>query len=215
MIKRKTLAVWGTLAGLTACLGDFIVLFTLAPRYPGYNHLTDTWSKLGASASPVSDIASASWVLMGFLFILFAAGVYFAFPPVHTTARIAPWLIALYGIGEGAGSGLFKANHIGNVLAVSGVIHDALGAIGILAILTLPLIMPDLIPEKDFPGFKRFSRIILIIGLVFLALFISRFLPFPDFIVIRFKGLWQRLFIFDCYLYLTVIALWIIRRKPN
>ncbi len=213
MTKRKILVVSGAMAGLIACWGDFTALFIGGSRYPGYNHLTDTWSSLGASLSPVSDGMSLYWVITGILFIWFAVGFRFAFSPADSSVRMAALLIFLYGLGEGAGSGLFKADHVGDSLTFAAEIHNLVGGIGVLALLILPLVMPKIIPDSKFAGFHTLSRLIFIAGCLWLLLFLSRYLPYKESFFVRYKGLWQRLFVLNNYLYLTVIALRIIRNE--
>jgi hypothetical protein len=215
MNKRKILVISGALACLTGCSGDFITLFVLGCRYPGYNHLTDTWSSLGASASPVSGIVSLWWVILGILFLWFAVGFRSAFSPGNPFVRTATWLLILYGLGEGAGSGLFKADHVGDSLTVSAVIHNVFGGIGVFALLILPLVMQKIIPGKVSPGFHKLSRLVFIVGCFLLILFLSRYLHFENNFPARNNGLWQRLFVLDYYLYLIVIAVWMIRKKAG
>jgi hypothetical protein len=215
MIDRKIAVISGLLAGLIACWGDFIALFVLGNLYPGYSHLTNTWSSLGASASPVSGIISLWWIIMGFLFLWFALGFRLAFIQVNPYVKAATWILILYGLGEGAGSGLFKADHSGDLLTVSAIIHNLLGGIGIAAILILPLVMQKIISKKSNRGFFIFSWIVLISGSVILILFLSRYFCSDSCILVRFKGLWQRLFVLDYYIYLTVIIVLMIGKKSR
>jgi hypothetical protein len=215
MIDRRIVSISGLMAGLIACWGDFITLFVLGTRYPGYNHFFNTWSSLGASASPVSGIISSWWIIMGFLFLWFALGFRLAFVEGNPYVKAATWILILYGLGEGAGSGLFKADHSGDLLTVSAIIHNLLGGIGIAALLILPLVMQKIIFMKSNRGFFTFSWIVLISGSVILILFLSRYYCSDSCILVRFKGLWQRLFVLDYYIYLTVIIVLIIREKSR
>ncbi len=211
MNKRKTLIVLSVIACCVACVGDFVVLFVFGSQYPGYSQFYDTMSSLGATASPVSFIVSAWWIILGLLFFVFAFGFRLAFSPVNKYVNLAFWLIIIYGLGEGLGSGLFKADHQDGLLTSSAIIHDIFGGFGVSAILLLPLVMQKIIPRSVNPGFHLLSKFILVIGFVLLLLFTLRFTNNGESELLRLKGLWQRLFVFFYYLYLLIIGAIIVR----
>jgi len=199
----------GAVGCIAACIGDFVATFIFGSFYPGYDQLHDTMSALGASASPLSGILSAWWIVMGMLFILFALAFYYSF--VHQPrAKVASLLIMLYGIGEGIGSGAFKADPSSDVLISPYLIHNILGGIGVTAILALPLIIKKVVAETEKKLFPVFSNIIFALGILFIALFLFRFESFG--IISTLKGLWQRLFVADMYVYLLVIDGLMIRK---
>jgi hypothetical protein len=196
-----------SVACIVACISDFVVLFLLGSYYPGYSQLKNTMSSLGASISPVSDLISIWWIFIGLLFIFFGVGVNYAFKASGKTAIHAAFLIILYGVGEGIGSGAFKANYIGDTLTTSAIIHDALGGIGEMAILILPLFMRKIIPRKELPWFSTFSMLTFFIGIYLLFMFVLKF-------SISYHGLWQRLLMLNSYIYLTIIAI-LMYKKPG
>jgi hypothetical protein len=200
------------IACIVVCTGEFVTLFVFGAYYPGYNHLKDTMSILGTSVSPVSDEISLWWVIMGLLLIFFGTGFKKAFSEKGLYAKGASWLIMLYGFGEGIGSGAFKANHFANELTNSGIIHDILGGIGVIAILLLPLIMQKVITKNEMPVFFRMSKIVFINGIVTMLLFLCRYLSNENNFVTIYKGLWQRLFMLNNYAYLTTIAILMIKK---
>jgi hypothetical protein len=202
-------------ACIIACIGEFVTLFVFGANYPGYNHLKDTMSDLGASVSPVSDEISLWWVIMGLLLIFFGTGFRKAFSEKGLYAKGASWSIILYGFGEGIGSGAFKINHIANELTISGKIHDILGGIGVAAILLLPLIMQKVVTKNEMPVFFRMSGVIFITGIITVLLFLFRYLSNENNFFIINKGLWQRLFMLNTYTYLTTIAILMIKRNKG
>jgi hypothetical protein len=206
MIDRKIIVVAGAAACFAGCTGDFLSLFILGPEYPGYNQLYDTMSSLGSSASPVSDIISAWWIILGIMMIMFAFGFRAAFSPGDKYVKIVFWLLILYGLGEGVGSGLFKADRIAGSYTTSFIVHDILGGAGVVALLILPFFVQKIKPFFSSPGFVRFSNIILITGTFFLILFSFRFIENGENIIAKYKGLWQRLFVIVFYIYLMTIA---------
>lgn len=213
MIRKKSIISAASIACFTGCIGDFWITFALADYKPGYSHLRHTMSMLGVSGSPVSVVISAWWILLGFLMIFFALGFAEAFKYHRWEVKLSTWLLILYGLGEGLGSGLFKAEHVNNSLTMSGNLHEIMGAIGTVAILILPLLMMKIIPRSVNPGFHTLSWVVLITGLVMLVLFLFRFSSYQIDGLLIYKGLWQRLFILDYYIYLIVIAVIMIKRQ--
>lgn len=203
----------GSIACFIACIGDFWVTFTLGEYKPGYSHLIHTMSMLGVSSSPVSDIISAWWILLGFLIILFALGFARAFKYKSWEVKVSTWLLILYGLGEGLGSGLFKADRLKDSLTLAGNVHEVMGAIGTISILLLPLLMTRIIPRSVNPAFPAFSGVVFIVGLVMLIMFMFRFSSYQIEGLFIYKGLWQRLFVLDYYIYLITIAVIMIKMQ--
>lgn len=212
MKKNETFIYVSAIVCIAVCIGEFIALFVLGSFYPGFNHLKDTMSSLGASNSPVSNEISTWWLIMGLLFIFFATGLRKAFSEKGLYSKIASWLIILYGFGEGIGSGAFKADHIANSLKISAVIHDILGGIGVTAVLILPLIMQKVITKNEMPVFYRMSKIVFIAGIVTVGLFLFRYSSDENNFFTLYKGLWQRLFMLNTYLYFSTIAFIMIKQ---
>ena len=215
MKKNETFIYVSAIVCIAVCIGEFVALFVLGSFYPGFNHLKDTMSSLGASNSPVSNEISTWWVIMGLLFIFFATGLRKAFSEKGLYSKIASWLIILYGFGEGIGSGAFKADHIANSLKTSAVIHDTLGGLGVIAVLILPLIMQKVITKNEMPVFYRLSKIVFIAGIVTVGLFLFRYSSDENNFFTLYKGLWQRLFMLNTYLYFSSIAFIMIKQNKN
>lgn len=213
MINKKTFITIASIACFTACIGDFLATYVLGDYYPGYSQLRNTMSLLGVTTSPVSGIISTWWIILGFLIILFALGFRKAFGSDKKYVKIASWLLILYGLGEGLGSGLYKADHVNNSMTTSAVIHEILGGIGVLSILVFPLVMKKIIPRTANPVFNNASLIVFFSGIFFLVLFSSRLFLQGSNEFTLYKGLWQRLFVLDYYLYLIVIAVMMIKNQ--
>ena len=211
MINKKNLVIASVIACFTACIGDFLTMFLLGSKYPGYNHLLNTMSSLGASESPVSFIISLWWVILGLLIILFAFGFRTAFSPGNKYLNVAFWFLIIYGLGEGMASGLFKANLVNNSMTVSYIIHDILGGAGVIGILVLPLAVQKIEQFNFNKGFRKLSYIVFSLGMLFQILFTFRFFGVSNNFPGKYTGLWQRLFILIYYIYLIIIALKMIR----
>jgi hypothetical protein len=215
MKKDAQYIIVSAVACITVCIGEFVTLFAFGAHYPGYNQLKETMSSLGATNSPFSNEISIWWVIMGVLLIFFGTGLRKAFPEKDLYSKIASLLIMLYGFGEGIGSGAFKADHIVNGLTTSAIIHDILGGIGVTAILLLPLIMQRVITKNEMPVFYRMSKIVFVTGIVTVLLFLFRYSSNENNFFTVYKGLWQRLFMLNTYIYLTTIAILMIKKAKS
>lgn len=204
-----------SLACLVACTGEIMTIFLYDKYYPGFNPLKKTISSLGASNSTISDQISIWWIIMGMLLIFFAIGFKVAFKEKGRLASAASWLIALYGIGEGIGSGVFKLEKLAGSLTVSGIYHNILSGIGVLAILILPAIMLVIISKNEMPLFFRISQFVLVSGTIFVILFLFRYLNNDNLLLSTYKGLWQRLYMVNTYIYFTSISILMIIRNKN
>lgn len=213
MTYRKLLIWIAAIACFIACIGDFWVTYVLGEYKPGYSQLHNTMSLLGVSTSPVSEIISLWWIILGLFMILFAFGFGKAFGYNRLPVQVGTWLIILYGLGEGIGSGIFKDDLVNNSATLSSTTHEIFGGIGTVAILVLPYAMKLIIPKATNPDFHTLSLIVFMLGLVFLVLFLFRLIPYQSNDLLLYKGLWQRLFVLDYYIYLMVIAVIMIKRQ--
>ena len=203
------------IASIIACIGEFVTIFAFGTCYPGYSQLKDTMSALGATVSPVSAEISTWWIIMGILFTFFGLGFKSAFSDKGKWATLAAWLIILYGLGEGIGSGVFKADHTETGLTTSAIIHDIVGGIGVFAILLFPLVMLKVIPKNEMPAFHRFSQILFVTGILTVLLFLFRYSSDENNFLSVYKGLWQRLFMLNTYIYMVSVAVLVIRRRKK
>jgi len=209
MINPEIVVFAGAAACFAGCIGDFLSLFILGSKYPGYRHVSDPISFLGSSESPVSHLISVFWVVLGVLIIIFGIGFRTAYMPADLYVKIASWLIILYGLGEGLGSGMFKADQVNNSYTVSFIIHDILGGAGVVALLVLMLVVPKIKEFSVSRAFFIFSNVSLILAVFLLILFSQRFIGSKYAIakgIAKYTGLWQRLLLLDFYVYLLTLA---------
>jgi hypothetical protein len=202
-IYRQTLIRITALAGITGCLIDIGGTFVLGKRIEGYDQLKHTMSQMGILSSPVADEIAFCWIAMGALLILFALGIRLAFEEKKKTTIISSWLIILYGLGEGLVSGIFPADKAGEVHTWIGIVHNAIGGIGVTAIMIYPLLMMRIVPNL-----KSISIIVFCIGTTGVILFgIGRLVIAPDNFLAVYKGSWQRLYVIVYYVYIVIIAI--------
>jgi hypothetical protein len=166
--------------------------------------IRNTISNLGASESPVSNLLSSWWVIIGIVFVLFGIGFGYAYQEKGKLSKTIAWMIAIYGLGEGLGSGLFKADFVGGTMTWSAIVHDTLGGFGVVAIMILPLVMLRLYSKDQNRSFYIFSYIIFFVGILGTGLFLFRYISGNIFNY--YKGIWQRMSLINYYVYLIVIA---------
>jgi len=209
--NKKILIKWAFFAGIAGCLVDLISMFILGREIKGYSPLSNTMSMMGTSKSPVDHQIALWWILMGILFVIFGLGIRFAFNDKRILALAASWLIILYGVGEGLGSALFPEDVPGTTHTLTGLLHNFMGGLGTTSITIFTLVMAKLIPE-----YKKFSYLVFIIGITGIILFgIGQFWHNPANFFVMNKGLWQRIFVMDYYLYVIVIAIKLITDTDN
>jgi len=191
---------------LLACTGDFIVTFTLGFFYPGYSFVNQTESYLGTGDSPVAFFMNAWGLFFCFLLILFSRGLRKTIFCQGKWQTVAVLLIALYGLGEGAGSGLFPYNHTAGLPTMSAILHDIFGAVAGLSIALVPLVCTQIFSKSEFPALNGLSYAVFIGGLGLILVFLlskAGLLPY--------KGLWQRVFILNYHAYLVILGVCMIK----
>jgi hypothetical protein len=199
---KKSLIIITALSGIAGCLVDMGGTFILGNRIEGYHQLKDTLSQMGILSSPVAKEVSICWVAMGILLMLFAVGIRIAYEDRKKIAGIATLLVILYGFGEGMISGLFPADKAGEVHTWTGIVHNAISGVGVLAIMIFPLVIRRIIPEL-----RIVSLIVFFIGATGVILFgIGRLISSHDHFLAVYKGSWQRLYVMVYYLFIIIIA---------
>ncbi len=208
---KKSLApilIAAGVSGILASMGDFMVTSILGSLYPGYSFIHRPESYLGTSDSPVALYMNTWGLVFCFLLIFFAWGLR------STIFRYGRWqtlivaLVVLYGLGEGAGSGLFPYNHVNNVLTLSGKLHSVFGALGGVAIVSIPFAGIKIFSKESFPRLHAYSKLVLIAGLILTVVFLV-----SDRDVISYRGLWQRIYLFNYHFYLSVLAMVMLKQK--
>jgi hypothetical protein len=195
------------LACLLATVCDLLSLLVFARFYPAYNPNLQPISALGASSSPISLIVSGWWVFLGLIFLFFSYAYGKSNFFHHPAQRISAWLIGVYALGEEVGSGLFPGNHIASRLTATGIIHNVIGGIGIIALVAIPFVLMRKYTRTGHPVFYWFLLIISLTGIIFFLLFSISRLTLPELHGLRlWHGLWQRFFVANYYIMLVIIA---------
>jgi len=193
-----------------ACAGDFAVTFIIGFIYKKYDSLNQSQSYLGTADSPVAPYMNTWEVILSILVVLYAYGLGRTIFSKGFWQHWAVWLITLYGLGEGIGSGLFPYEHAGNELAVTGILHLLFSTIGVVAIAANAFVLLKVFPKKLFPRLNTYILFVACSGLAFIILFLLAKMQ-----VIPLRGLWQRLFILDYYSLLVVVAVQMLREHSG
>lgn len=200
--KSSKFTILAAVCCFIACIGDFAVTALIGYLYKGYNFLTQSQSYLGTSNSPVAIYMNTWGVIFSFLFLIYAYALRKTIFKDGLWHYMAVWLIAIYGLGEGAGSGLFPYNHIGNELTLSGKLHSIFSGIGDIAMVVLPFVLIKVFPKHFFP---KLNLITWFVGISAPVLIIIFLLARQN--IVPLKGLWQRLYLLDYYFLLIVVAI--------
>jgi len=198
---------------IIVCLADFIVTYALGKQLPEYSRITDPTSKLGSSISPVALYISTWWVFIGVIYIFLGIGFRRIFADYGKSVILASWILIIYGIGEGIGSGLFPYNFVGNKITISGIFHEIFGGIAVFIILILPLVLRKIFIREKYPFLFKFFMITFIAGIMAMTLLsIARFPGHEHNFFSGYFGLWQLLFTIVIYCNLIAIGIMMMRK---
>ncbi|MEI9918420.1 MAG: DUF998 domain-containing protein [Bacteroidota bacterium] len=185
-----------------AAFGDFVVTFALGAYYPGYSALHEPESHLGIAGSPVAHLMNTWGLIFCLLLIVFSYGLFTKLPKKSFWINTVIICIVVYAIGEGAVSALFPFNHNNGELTASGWMHTIFGVFAGIAIASIPFAGTRIFPKNLWPRMNIYSMLSFWFGLILCFIFTISHSG-----IIPFMGLWQRLFIFDYHLYLSVLAI--------
>lgn len=203
-ITNKTWILTGALSCLIASVTQFVLDFWLTIHYPGYHWLSDSVSYLGQESSPFKPVLAVWGVVFSILEVLFAIGFYKAFWEKGRWATVAACMIALYGLGEGMGSGFFPVNP--DVMTRSTFYHELFSVVGDSGMILLPFVLLKIFPRKLHPRFFSLFLFTIIGGLSLSTFFvIAKVHPLHTGIW-TLKGVAQRLYIFVYHFYQVGVA---------
>ena len=203
----------GAVAAWIVCIGDFVVSFLLAAQIPGYDPMAQSESVMGSSTSPVAGWVTAWGVAFSLLFLMFSLGFFHAFSEKGKAARAAAWMLLLYGLGEGIGSGFLPFDFVNGKLTLSGQLHNLISGIGDTGLIFMPLVARKVFTLRERPRMHTWSLLVFLVGMVFIILFLATKFIGPGHGLFSYRGLWQRLYLLDYYLYLMAGAL-VMFKKP-
>jgi len=214
-VSDARLIVISSIIGIAACLGDLVMTYLLGTWYPGYKPFLQPMSDLGDGGSPVARLTSNWWMIMGLMFVIFGYGFYRTFSHQGKPARTAAWMIAVYGLGEGLGSGLVPGTPGNDFWTPNSIVHNILGGFGVLAVVLLPFFIMKIFNARQAPYLYWYSWFTTVTGIFFFLLFSISRLYQPEAGWITYQGLWQRLFMLMYYLFLICLAMLMLNRRKT
>ena len=128
---------------------------------------------------------------------------------------MAAWMLALYGIGEGLGSGLVRGSPGRSFQTPGSIIHNLLGGVGVAAAILLPFLVMKIYGGRRSPAIFWYSWICTAAGVFSFILFSIATFYHPEGSWISWAGLWQRLFMLAYYLFFIGIALLMLIRGQH
>jgi hypothetical membrane protein len=197
------------LAGPSAGLALFGSMILFGALHPGYSHLRQYVSELGATGAPHAlFMSSAGLLLSGVLTMAFALGVARVAAAVRMRTLTCV-LVLIVGVGRSL-AGLFPCDP-GCAFppeTVSARIHNVVGVTALLCGTFAPLAFARGVKSLGPLWIHRLSILLGVIplGLMLLGILLGPHAPFA--------GLLQRLVLGCFYGWATVIAVWLTGRKP-
>lgn len=204
MEKRKNTLWIGIISFFSFFAMEIVTNIWFGSKYPGYNWKTQSLSYLGQSGSPLEK-----WVLLWGVFftilLTFFAYSFYQLNKSNKWAKIAAGMLIIYGLGEGVGSGFFPIDPPGTVLTMNGRLHDIFGGIGDAGLVLFPFMLMLLFPKIKNPKLHIYLCTVVGIGLVMVSFFLVAKYFHPDNFIVSYKGVWQRVYLFNYYIMLGVI----------
>jgi len=124
------------LSGILAPVFFFAAVVYMSLSRPGYSHVYNVISELGETGSPTASAASVTFIVTGLMIILFGLGLHSELS--RGSRRVAA--VALYGLLDFVGSGVFPCDPGGASITLIGAVHANLTVLGELAALAAPFL---------------------------------------------------------------------------
>lgn len=173
-------------------------------QYPGYNWKTQSLSYLGQRGSPVEHWVQLCSILFTILITLFAYSFY-QINNSNKWAGIAACMLIVYGLGEGLGSGFFPIDSPDAIITMNGRLHNIFGAIGDTGLVLFPFVLMLMFPKIENYKLHIYLWSVVGIGLLMVSFFLIAKYFHPDNFILSYKGVWQRIYLFNYYIMLGVI----------
>jgi len=185
---------------------EFATEFVFGSMFPGYNWKTESISYLGQSGSPVEQWVMLWGIVSTLLVSIFAYCFYKTFESIQWV-KVASLFLLIYGIGEGIGSGCFPIDPPGSDITMSGRLHNIFGGIGDTGIVLLPFILMAMFPRRINRKLHIYLWSVVVIGFIMSGFFLIAKYYHPNNFILDYKGVWQRVYIFNYYVMLLVLSI--------
>ena len=189
------------ISGLIGPLVFLLVLIFLGSIYPGYNHITQHISELGADASPVAlEMNIFGFIFLGTFVSLFSIGLYRTLGKT-SQGKIGAILVLIAGLSL-MSIAFFPCDIRCENISIKGIFHDILSTISILSFIVASFLLADL--------FRKNRKICYLLILLSILTIASSFFWFFD---TTYPGLTQRITISIPLLTMSIASLYILRKS--
>jgi hypothetical protein len=189
----------GIICGMAGPLFYALVVLLLGTLQPGYSHVTQLMSELGASGAPHAIVMNlAGFALTGILLIVFASAFYLTFSETRgaTAASLLLALVGLFYLGEAR----FSCDTGCIPVTGNGLLHQELGQLSIIAAILAAFVIAYVLKSTgNEEGCWQYSIVTGVLVALLIPVMVSR----PD-----LQGLFQRLLVGIILLWWEVLAIW-------
>jgi len=181
-----------------------IVFIILAGHFtPGYNHITDSVSKLSDQAAERPGLMTAGFIVYGVLITGFSYALYLRLRRGFK-AHLAWFTLTLYGICMILG-GIFQASPSDNPPNLEGIMHNAAIITSCISMLIgMWMFASSVYKKPSWFGFTWFTIAASFLGLVLSVIFaVQSYVPA--------SGLLQRFFYLVLLIWIETVSIWLFR----
>jgi hypothetical protein len=210
MTKRKIIIWIGEISIWLFFALEIITDFWFGSEFPGYSWKAQSISYLGQSGSPLESRVLTWGIFFTILITLFAIAFYLFYSQKKWVIT-ATFLLMIYGLGEGVGSGCFPVNPPGTEITTDAKLHNVFSGIGDAGIVLFPFVLMLMFSGKENLKLHIYLWTVVVIGTIMASFFLIAKYFHPDNFILSYKGVWQRIYIFNYYIMFLVISLKMIR----
>lgn len=197
-------SIWELWIGIV--IGEFLVAGILGIFREGYNHLKMPLSALGHGTDFVGRGYSLWQIISGVLMIY----VFIRFMQCNKTyftkaTFIGSLFLIFFALGSCVLSGIFPVDETNEMVTLSAKIHGYGSVLSYTLLNFVPLLMISYLKNKQQSAFSFYSVVACLLSIVFYVLIVLADKETFQNTFIANGGLWQRLFLFNMYVYLTAI----------
>jgi hypothetical membrane protein len=192
------------ICGIIGPISYAVVVIALGFFQPGYNHVTQSMSELGAVDAPNAILMNtAGFALLGLLLIAFAVGLHRSIGK-GKGSKIGPALVAVSGAAL-VMTGIFPCDPGCVDVSDVGVMHSVFAMVAAFAMMLAPLFLsPRLKKDSRWQGYLAYSLVTVVVAAVFATM-----MMFPTFE--PWKGALQRISMGVPLLWVEVMAIRLLR----
>ncbi len=173
----KYLIICGTI-GSALFLSTIIILGFI---YPGYDHINQYISELGAVGSPVAlEMNIFGFLLPGILLILLSLGLYRILGK-NITGKLGSIVFIISGIGLSS-LAFFQCDPLCSNTSFAGIMHHNISNLSVLLVITALFLFAYSIKTKKFKKYSIYLNALAAADLLFAIIYLTSDIPYPGLI---------------------------------